>query len=122
MGKAVEPVFPASSPQIVHGMLPGSHERGGGAECRCGSQWDRWNDVCVKQAQETEEFRALNFSTTVGANEDYLAVENNFSSVDFSIVEQQEVQNTVTISIEELRKLIPMLQIIVDSADKFGRR
>ncbi|MFT4281196.1 hypothetical protein [Microbacterium sp.] len=31
----------------THGMLPGSHERGGGAECRCGMPWDYWNSRCL---------------------------------------------------------------------------
>ncbi len=29
-----------------HRMVPGSHERQGGAECHCGAAWDRWNDRC----------------------------------------------------------------------------
>lgn len=32
-----------------HYMLPGSHERGDGAECRCGWGWDRFNDRCLSQ-------------------------------------------------------------------------
>lgn len=31
----------------AHFMLPGSHERAGGPECRCGASWDRWNDTCT---------------------------------------------------------------------------
>lgn len=106
---------------VVHRMLPGSHERGHGAECVCGAAWDRWNDLCVKEAKETAEFRELNFTTTLGGNDGYVAIENNFSSAEFSFLKQQEVQNTVTVSIDELRKLIPVLQIIVDSAEKFGK-
>jgi len=30
-------------------MMPGSHERGYGPECRCGANWDRWNDRCVTE-------------------------------------------------------------------------
>jgi hypothetical protein len=32
-----------------HGMVPGSHERPGGAECRCGEPWSRWDDACRAQ-------------------------------------------------------------------------
>lgn len=32
---------------VVHRMLPGSHERPGGPECRCGAEWDWWNDRCT---------------------------------------------------------------------------
>jgi hypothetical protein len=30
-----------------HYMLPGSHERANGPECRCGWGWDRFNDRCL---------------------------------------------------------------------------
>lgn len=33
-----------------HRMLPGSHERPGGAECSCGAAWDRWGETCVAAA------------------------------------------------------------------------
>lgn len=33
---------------IEHYMIPGSHERLGGAECSCGHEWDRWNDSCTR--------------------------------------------------------------------------
>lgn len=36
----------------IHGMVPGSHERGRGAECRCGAEWGRWTDSCAKQILE----------------------------------------------------------------------
>jgi len=42
------PMTDQSSQQ--HYMLPGSHERAGGPECRCGWGWDRWNDRCLSQA------------------------------------------------------------------------
>lgn len=109
-------------PVVVHGMIPGSHERGFGAECRCGGQWDRWNDQCLMEAWKTGQFRDLNFSVTFGENKGYLAVENNFSSAEFSFVSQEAVENTVTLSIEDLRKLIPALQIMVDGAEKFGKK
>jgi hypothetical protein len=32
-----------------HGMLPGTHERPGGAECRCGQEWSYWEDMCLTQ-------------------------------------------------------------------------
>ena len=35
----------------AHFMLPGSHERPGGPECRCGSVWDRLNDRCLFGAE-----------------------------------------------------------------------
>lgn len=107
---------------VVHRMLPGSHERGGGAECRCGSQWDRWNDECVKNAADMKEFRDLNFSVTFGENKGYLAIENNFSSAEFSFVSQENVQNSVKVSIDDLRTLIPMLQVMVDGAEKFSKQ
>lgn len=32
---------------VRHGMVPGSHERMNGPECRCGGwAWDAWNDRC----------------------------------------------------------------------------
>ena len=34
-----------------HRMIPGSHERLNGPECRCGSAWDWWNDCCFSQAR-----------------------------------------------------------------------
>lgn len=36
---------------VSHRMLPGSHERAGGPECRCGAPWDRVNDRCAAPAQ-----------------------------------------------------------------------
>lgn len=44
----VPPTEPAE-----HGMLPGSHEHGG-AQCRCGAPWDRWNDRCTSMPAPTE--------------------------------------------------------------------
>ena len=35
-----------------HMMIPGSHERPGGPECRCGADWDYWSDECVGAAKE----------------------------------------------------------------------
>jgi hypothetical protein len=35
---------------LDHGMIPGSHERGGGAECRCGAEWSRWAGHCAAVA------------------------------------------------------------------------
>lgn len=32
-----------------HGMIPGTHERPGGTECRCGQPWSRWDDMCLSQ-------------------------------------------------------------------------
>jgi hypothetical protein len=37
---------------IEHGMLPGTHERPGGAECRCGMPWDFWNERCLSVTTE----------------------------------------------------------------------
>lgn len=37
-----------------HGMVPGSHERPVGPECRCGAVWDRWND-CRAAESKTEK-------------------------------------------------------------------
>lgn len=42
-----------------HFMLPGSHERAGGPECRCGSGWDRWNDMCATGAKAPEPTRYI---------------------------------------------------------------
>jgi hypothetical protein len=33
-------------------MLPGSHERPGGAQCRCGASWDRRFDTCENKTRE----------------------------------------------------------------------
>lgn len=41
-----------------HFMLPGSHERRRGAECRCGHDWDRWNDRCCSPEAAREAGRA----------------------------------------------------------------
>lgn len=35
-----------------HRMLPGSHERPRGPECRCGAEWDYWNDECVSEVSD----------------------------------------------------------------------
>ncbi|MDB4928305.1 MAG: hypothetical protein JWM10_789 [Myxococcaceae bacterium] len=34
------------SGNALHGMIPGSHERPDGPECRCGRAWLRWDDRC----------------------------------------------------------------------------
>lgn len=49
---AYSSIMPPASPDHLaeaetHGMLPGSHERGGGAKCRCGMPWDYWNSRCL---------------------------------------------------------------------------
>lgn len=36
----------------VHGMIPGSHERGNGPECRCGAGWDRYYETCANKTRE----------------------------------------------------------------------
>jgi hypothetical protein len=36
-----------------HGMIPGSHERAGGPECRCGAAWLYFEDRCAQAAKET---------------------------------------------------------------------
>jgi hypothetical protein len=38
----------------AHGMIPGSHERLGGAECRCGAEWSVWEEICYVQFKEAE--------------------------------------------------------------------
>lgn len=43
----------AADADALHGMVPGSHERLGGPECRCGATWDRWNDRCTTAAETT---------------------------------------------------------------------
>jgi hypothetical protein len=121
MTEMVEPAFENSKP-VVHAMIPGSHERGHGAECRCGASWDRWNDECVKRAGEMKEFRDLNFGVTFGADKGYLAVENNFSSFDFSFASQEDIKNSVTLDIDDLRKLISALHIMADGFEKFGKK
>lgn len=109
---------------VVHEMVPFSRVKGVlvGGDCRCGAHWNRYNQVCYTVGEaEVAKFRDLNFGVTFGENNGYLAVENNFSSAEFSFVQLYETQNAVTLSIEDLRKLIPVLQIIVDGAEKFGR-
>lgn len=32
---------------VIHRMIGGSHERPHGPECRCGAQWDWWNETCT---------------------------------------------------------------------------
>ena len=34
-----------------HRIVPGSHERAGGAECVCGQAFDSWNEKCSSQMQ-----------------------------------------------------------------------
>lgn len=43
---------PSTDTRPAHGMLPGSHERPGGAECRCGASWDRRFDTCENKTRE----------------------------------------------------------------------
>jgi hypothetical protein len=109
--------------EVVHEMHPSSRKYGVSDVCRCGAFWDRYNQVCytVNEAKNAE-FRDVNFSVTFGENNGYLAVENNFSSAEFSFVQLYEVQNSVTLSIEDLRKLISSLQVMVDGAEKFGKK
>jgi hypothetical protein len=38
-----------------HGMLPGSHERHGGPECRCGAAWLYFEDRCAASAKTGEQ-------------------------------------------------------------------
>ena len=38
----------------AHGMLPGSHERSGGPECRCGAVWFYWDGACLAQLEAKE--------------------------------------------------------------------
>lgn len=109
---------------VVHEMVPFSREKGVevGGDCRCGAHWNRYNQVCYTvEAAKNAEFRDVNFAATFGDNNGYLAVENNFSSAEISFVQLYEVQNTVTLSIEELDTLISTLQVIRDGADTFGR-
>jgi hypothetical protein len=40
--------------QRSHGMLPGSHERPSGPECRCGASWSVWRDCCATQVHAQE--------------------------------------------------------------------
>lgn len=122
MADRVEPAFEASK-RVVHGMIPGSPEMGFGfVQCRCGAKWDEWNNECVKAAEDMEEFRDLNFGVTFGENKGYLAVENNFSSFEFSFVSQEDVHNSVTLDVTDLRKLISALQVMADGAEKFGQK
>lgn len=39
--------------ELVHYMLPGTHESPGGPECSCGGVWSWWQGVCVSQVQPT---------------------------------------------------------------------
>lgn len=43
---------PSTDTRPAHGMLPGSHERPVGAECRCGASWDRRYDTCENKTRE----------------------------------------------------------------------
>ena len=43
----VDPAVAPSDARPGHGMIPGSHERPDGPECRCGAAWDRWNARCT---------------------------------------------------------------------------
>lgn len=46
------PATDSSAHEVVHGMLPGSHEGGYGPTCRCGAEWSRWSDSCAKKILE----------------------------------------------------------------------
>lgn len=108
---------------VVHEMHPRSRKHGVSDVCRCGAFWDRYNQVCYTAGEaKVAEFRDLHFGVTFGDNNGYLAVENNFSSAEFSFVQLYEVQNNVTLSIEDMRKLISALQIMVDGAETFGKK
>jgi len=37
--------------EVRHRMVPGSHERPRGPECRCGAEWDWWDDHCIRVAE-----------------------------------------------------------------------
>lgn len=41
-----------------HWMLPGSHERMDGPECRCGAAWSWWDDCCVTELDRKKEGKA----------------------------------------------------------------
>lgn len=43
---------PSTDSRPAHGMIPGSHERGNGAECRCGASWDRYYETCPNKIRE----------------------------------------------------------------------
>lgn len=43
---------------VVHGMVPGSHERMGGPECRCGRRWSRWDEECFSEDGEDQRDHA----------------------------------------------------------------
>lgn len=45
-----------------HGMIPGSHERAFGPECRCGQPYDYWGGRCLTQAREKRERDAAEFA------------------------------------------------------------
>lgn len=51
LAQAIADAFGRASAADNHGMIPGSHERPGGPECRCGADWDRWNDKCGGEQQ-----------------------------------------------------------------------
>ena len=38
---------------VVHRMLGGSHESRFGPECRCGAEWDWWNDRCTSESTDS---------------------------------------------------------------------
>lgn len=106
--------------QLQHGMVPGSHERSNGPECRCGGAWNRWDDKCAKQEAATKAFRELEYMVSLGDNDGYLGVINNFSHAEVSFTKHEDVQNTVVLSIDDIKKLIPMLQAVVDGFPEFG--
>lgn len=42
-------------PVVKHGMLAGSHERPSGPKCRCGAEWDWFNDHCTSVERTNQQ-------------------------------------------------------------------
>lgn len=108
---------------VEHSLVPGSREASNGGACQCGSQWDCWNNRCAKLSEEiyqTEHFRTLNFMATVGENDGYLTVGNLPNGAEVSFAEHSDVKNKVVLNIDEVKKLIRSLQVVVDGYPVFG--
>lgn len=108
---------------VEHSLIPGSRECANGGQCHCGSQWDCLNNRCAKQSEEiwqTEHFRYMNFMVALGEHEGYLGVENLFNGVEVSFMENTDTKNKVTLDIDDVKKLIQSLQVVVDGYPTFG--
>lgn len=72
-------------------------------------------DASTKEELDMDSFRNLNYTRSFGPDSNYLTVENNFTSVEISVMHEQEVQGVTTLDLTQAKQLIEILQFIVKS-------